>query len=47
MPKTIFTKDLKEIKKFYKINKKMVIKPIHGYGGNDIHSYSRDYLKIN
>ena len=36
MPKTIFTKDLKEIKKFYKINKKMVIKPIHGYGGNDI-----------
>jgi glutathione synthase len=37
MPKTIFTKDLKEIKKFYKINKKMIIKPIHGYGGNDIH----------
>ena len=36
MPKTIFTKDIKEIKSFYKINKKMVIKPIHGYGGNDI-----------
>ena len=36
MPKTIFTKDLKEIKKFYKVNKKMIIKPIHGYGGNDI-----------
>jgi len=37
MPKTIFTKDLNEIKNFYKINKKMIIKPIHGYGGNDIH----------
>ena len=37
MPKTIFTKDIKEIKNFYKINKKMIIKPIHGYGGNDIH----------
>ncbi len=37
MPKTIFTRDLQEIKKFYKINKKMIIKPIHSYGGNDIH----------
>jgi len=37
MPKTIFTKDLKEIKNFHKINKKMIIKPIHGYGGNDVH----------
>jgi len=37
MPRTIFTKDLNEIKKFYKTNKKMIIKPIHGYGGNDIH----------
>ena len=37
MPNTIFTKDLKEIKNFYKVNKKIVIKPIHGYGGNNIH----------
>ena len=37
MPKTIFTRDLKEIKKFYKTNRKIIIKPIHGYGGNDIH----------
>jgi len=36
MPKTIFTKDIKEIKKFHKVNKRMIIKPIHGYGGNDI-----------
>jgi glutathione synthase len=37
MPKTIFTKDLIEIKRFYKINKKIIIKPIHSFGGNDVH----------
>jgi len=37
MPKTIFTKNLNEIKNFYKLNKKIIIKPIHSYGGNDIH----------
>jgi len=36
MPATIFTKDLKSIKNFYKQNKKIVIKPIHGYAGKDI-----------
>jgi glutathione synthase len=36
MPATIFTKDLKSIKNFYKKNKKIVIKPIHGYAGKDI-----------
>ena len=36
MPPTIFTKDLKLIKKFYKKNNKIVIKPIHGYAGKDI-----------
>ena len=36
MPPTIFTADLKLIKKFYKKNNKIVIKPIHGYAGKDI-----------
>ena len=36
MPATIFTKDLKEIEKFLKKNKKIIIKPIHGYAGKDI-----------
>ena len=36
MPPTIFTKDLKLIKKFFKENNKIVIKPIHGYAGKDI-----------
>jgi glutathione synthase len=43
MPKTIFTKDLKEIKYFYKKNKKIIIKPIHSYGGNDIHLLERSF----
>ena len=37
MPKTIFTRNITEIKKFYKTHKKMIIKPIHSFGGNDIH----------
>ncbi len=37
MPKTIFTQNLNEIKKFFKLYKKIIIKPIHGYSGNDIH----------
>ena len=37
MPNTIFSQDIDEIKKFIKKNKKIVIKPIHGFGGNDIH----------
>ena len=36
MPPTIFTKNLNEIKKFVKVNKKIVLKPIHGYAGKDI-----------
>jgi glutathione synthase len=37
MPKTIFTKNLNEIKNFYKSNNEMIIKPIHSFSGNDIH----------
>ena len=36
MPPTIFALELKLIKKFYKKNNKIVIKPIHGYAGKDI-----------
>ena len=43
MPPTIFTKDLKLIKKFYKKNNKIVIKPIHGYAGKDILFIDRNF----
>ncbi len=36
MPPTIFSQDLKEIKSFIKKNKKVILKPINGYSGNDI-----------
>ena len=36
MPATIFSQNLDEIKSFFKKNKKVIIKPIHSYSGNDI-----------
>jgi len=47
MPSTIFTQNLDEIKKFFKIHKKIIIKPIHSFGGNDIHLLEKyDYKFI-
>ena len=37
MPSTVFSQDINEIRNFFKIHKKIILKPIHGYGGNDIH----------
>ena len=37
MPNTIFTKNISEVNKFLIKNKKIIIKPIHSFGGNDIH----------
>ena len=36
MPPTIFTENVQEIKKFLKKNRKIVIKPIHGFAGKNI-----------
>jgi len=36
MPSTLISEDLVEIKKFFNKNKKVVIKPIESYGGNDV-----------
>jgi len=41
MPSTIFTQNINEIKKFFRVHKKVIIKPIHSYGGNDIHLLNR------
>ena len=37
MPSTIFTQNINEIKKFLNKHKKIIIKPIHSFSGNDIH----------
>ena len=41
MPSTIFTKNIDEIKKFLKHQKKIILKPIHSFGGNDIYLISK------
>ena len=46
MPHTIFTQNISEIKKFFKINKKVILKPIHSYSGNDIHLLERFNLNF-
>ena len=37
MPQTIFTQNVNEVKKFFKNHKKIIMKPIHSFSGNDIH----------
>ena len=46
MPKTIFTQNIDEIKKFFKMHKKIILKPIHGYGGNDVYLLSRYNIRL-
>ena len=46
MPNTIFTQNIKEIKNFFKRNKYVIIKPIHSFGGNDIHLLKKFNLKF-
>ena len=46
MPPTIFTQNLDEIRKFIKTHKKIILKPIHGYGGNDIRLLSKLNLNL-
>ena len=46
MPSTIFTQNIEEIKNFFKIHKKVILKPIHSYGGNDIHLLTKFNLKL-
>ena len=41
MPSTIFTRNTDEIKKFLKHQKKIILKPIHSFGGNDIYLVSK------
>ena len=46
MPSTIFTQNIDEIKKFFKIHKKVILKPIHSFSGNDIHLLNKFDLKL-
>ena len=46
MPETIFTQNINEIKNFIKIHKRIILKPIHGYGGNDILLLTKINLRL-
>ena len=46
MPSTLISEDLREIKKFFNKNKKVVIKPIESYGGNDVKLLDKFNKKI-
>ena len=46
MPSTIFTQNINEIKNFFKKHRKVIIKPIHSYGGNDIHLLNKFNSKV-
>ena len=46
MPSTIFTQNIDEIKRFFKAHKKVILKPIHSYSGNDIHLLNKFNSKL-
>ena len=46
MPSTIFSQNIDEIKNFFKKHKKVILKPIHSYSGNDIHLLTSFNLKL-
>ena len=46
MPKTIFSQNVKEIKEFIKNYKKIILKPIHSFSGNDIHLLTKFNSKV-
>ena len=46
MPSTIFSQNIDEIKKFFKKNDRVILKPIHSFGGNDIYLLNKFDLKF-
>jgi len=46
MPSTIFTQNIDEIKNFFKMHKKVILKPIHSFSGNDIRLLNKFNLKL-
>ncbi len=46
MPGTLFSQDTNEIKNFIRKHKKVIVKPIHSYSGNDIHLLNKFNSKL-
>ena len=46
MPDTIFSQNIDEIRKFFKKHKKVIVKPINSYSGNNIYLLNKFNLKF-
>ena len=46
MPQTIFTQNIQEVKKFFTAHKKIILKPIHSFSGNDIYLLAKFDFKL-
>ena len=46
MPDTIFSQNIDEIRKFFKKHKKVIVKPINSYSGNNIHLFTKFNLRF-
>ena len=46
MPDTIFSQNIDEIRKFFKKHKKVIVKPINSYSGNNIYLLTKFNLKF-
>ena len=46
MPSTIFSQNINEIKDFFRTHKKIILKPINSFSGNNIHLMSKFNLKF-
>ena len=46
MPDTIFSQNIDEIRKFFKKYKKVIVKPINSYSGNNIYLFTKFNLKF-
>ena len=46
MPNTIFTQNINEIRNFFRKNKKVILKPINSYSGNNIHLLKKFDVKF-
>ena len=46
MPDTIFSQNIVQIRKFFKKHKKVIVKPINSYSGNNIHLLTKFNLKF-
>ncbi len=46
MPKTLFSQNIDEIKKFFKSHKKVILKPVNSFSGNNIYLLSKFDLRL-